>query len=90
MRILINHLLPIVIKICISLAFSVIPAWIKGDSWYSGHDNLKFIRKLNTNFLFGIENNRLISTERGKYIQIQTSEGWPHEGKSVYLKDRAL
>ena len=63
------------------------PTWITGDSWYSGNDNLKFIRKLGMNFLLGIESNRLISIERGQYIQIQTLEDWPHEGKSVYLKE---
>src|SRR5579871_286742 len=72
------------------ISWGLTSAWITGDSWYSGNDNLKFIRKLNMNFLFGIENNRLISTERGKYIQIQTLEDWPHEGKSVYLKEYGM
>lgn len=72
------------------ISWGLKPAWITGDSWYSGNDNLRFIRKLNMNFLFGIENNRLISTERGKYIQIQTLEDWSHEGKSVYLKEYGM
>ncbi len=72
------------------ISWGLTPAWITGDSWYSGNDNLKFIRKINMNFLFGIENNRLISTERGKYIQIQTLEDWPQDGKSVYLKEYGM
>lgn len=66
------------------------PAWITGDSWYSGNNNLKFIRKLSMNFLFGIESNRLISIERGKYIQIQTLEDWPEDGKPIYLKEYGM
>jgi len=69
------------------ISWGLKPTWITGDSWYSSNNNLKFIRKLNMNFLFGIENNRLISIDRGKYIQIQTLEDWPRDGKSVYLKE---
>jgi hypothetical protein len=72
------------------ISWGLKPAWITGDSWYSGNDNLKFIRKLNMNFLCGVENNRLISIKRGKYIQIQTLEDWPHDGKSVYLKEYGM
>lgn len=72
------------------ISWGLKPTWITGDSWYSGNDNLKFIRKLGMNFLFGIENNRLISIERGQYIQIQTLQDWPHEGKSVYLKEYGM
>jgi hypothetical protein len=72
------------------LSWGLQPAWVTGDSWYSSNNNLKFIRKQNMNFLFGIESNRLISIEKGKYIQIQTLEDWPEEGKIVYLKEYGM
>jgi hypothetical protein len=37
------------------LAWGLQPAWITGDSWYSGNDNLKFIRKLNMNFYLALK-----------------------------------
>ena len=50
------------------------PAWVTGDSWYSSIGNMKLIRKLGLTFMFGIENNRTISIDRGQYIQIQKLE----------------
>ena len=54
-----------------AISWGIIPAWVTGDSWYSSLENLKFIRAKKINFMFGIESNRIISSERGKYIQIQ-------------------
>lgn len=72
------------------LEWGLRPAWITGDSWYSSLNNLKFIRKLGLNFMFGIENNRIISVERGQYIQIQTLEDWRNDEQTVYLKDYGM
>lgn len=33
------------------ISWGLKPAWITGDSWYSGNDNLKFIRKLKLSHL---------------------------------------
>ena len=66
------------------------PAWVTGDSWYSSLNNLKFIRKLGLNFMFGIENNRVISIERCRYIQIQKLEDWQNDEQTVYLKDYGM
>lgn len=67
------------------------PSWVTGDSWYSSLENLKFIRAQKLNFMFGIENNRIVSEERGKYIQIQKFEGWPcTDMKTLYLKGYGL
>jgi len=49
-------------------------AWVTGDSWYSSLENLKFLRKRNLNALFGVENNRIFSEEKGSYIQAQKIE----------------
>jgi hypothetical protein len=72
------------------LEWGLQPAWITGDSWYSSLDNLKFIRKLRMNFMFGIENNRVISIERGQYIQIQKLEDWHDDEQTVYLKEYGM
>jgi len=73
------------------ISWGLIPAWVTGDSWYSSLENLKFIRKRKLNFMFGIENNRIISAERGEYIQIQKFEGWGSEDmQTVYLKDYGM
>ena len=62
------------------------PAWITGDSWYSGTENLKFLRKEEVGFLFGIANNRQVSIERGIWVQVQTLT-IPESGLMVYLKE---
>lgn len=72
------------------LSWGLFPAWVTGDSWYSSLDNLKFIRKHNLNFMFGVENNRRVSIERGQYIQIQKLEGWLGDEQTVYLKDYGM
>jgi Transposase DDE domain len=73
------------------LFWGLVPAWVTGDSWYSSLENLKFIRGKKLNFMFGVESNRIISLERGKYIQIQNFEDWPPDNlKTVYLKDYGM
>lgn len=73
------------------ISWGLIPTWVTGDSWYSSLENLKFIRGQKINFMFGIENNRIISVERGKYIQIQKFEGWSSGNiQTVYLKDYGM
>ena len=73
------------------LAWGLKPAWITGDSWYSSLGNLKFIRQQKMNFMFGIENNRVVSEHRGQYIQIQKFAGWsPDDSATVYLKDYGM
>lgn len=72
------------------LSWGILPAWVTGDSWYSGLDNLKFIRKANLNFMFGVENNRLGSVERGQYTQRQKLKGWSSDERTVDLKEYGM
>ena len=58
-----------------------------GDAWYSSLKNLKHIRKHGLNSLFGVEGNRLISLDKGSYVQAQSLEAYPSEGLEVYLKE---
>lgn len=61
------------------------PEWVTGDSWYSSLENLKFLRNEKMGFWFGIADNRQVSLERGKFMQVQ-SLAIPEEGLMVYLK----
>ena len=67
------------------LQWGLKPAWITGDAWYSSLENLKFLRNEKVGFLFGIANNRNVSLEPGKLVQIE-SLSIPDEGLMVYLK----
>ncbi|MFN8576763.1 MAG: transposase [Candidatus Sericytochromatia bacterium] len=46
------------------------PELVTGDSWYASIENLKFLRKHELSFLFGIEKDRIISTQKGFYQQV--------------------
>ena len=61
-------------------------AWVTGDSWYSGIENLKFLRNEKMGFLFGVADNRQVSIERGTYVQVKTLTP-PESGLVVYLKE---
>jgi Transposase DDE domain len=61
-------------------------AWVTGDSWYSGSENLKFLRNEKIGFLFGVATNRQVSTDRGSSVQVQTLM-IPDAGLVVYLKE---
>lgn len=61
-------------------------AWVTGDCWYSGLENLKFLRNEEVGFLFGIADNRKVSLERGNQVQVQTLT-IPESGLVVYLKE---
>lgn len=62
------------------------PAWVTGDCWYAGSENLKFLRNEEVGFLFGIADNRLVSVERGQQVQVKTLT-IPESGLMVYLKE---
>lgn len=70
-------------------AWGLKPDWVTGDSWYSSIENLKFLRNEKVSFLFGIADNRLVSVERGSYVQVKTLT-IPEAGMMVYLKEFGL
>jgi hypothetical protein len=75
----------------INLVSLLKPSWVTGDSWYSSLENLKFIRAKKLNFMFGVENNRIVSVLRGQYIQIQKFEGWSAQDmETMYSKEYGL
>jgi hypothetical protein len=63
------------------------PSIVTGDAWYSSLENLKFVRKHGLSFMFGIDSNRIISIQKGSYIQVQELQDWQLDGTVVYLKD---
>ncbi len=69
------------------IKWGLIPAIVTGDSWYSGLENLKHIRKNKLNFLFGVDKSRQISIEKGSYTRIEQIDDLPQNGKIVYLKE---
>lgn len=68
------------------LAWGLKPSMVTGDSWYASADNLKFIRHRELGFLFGIEKNRSVSLELGKYCQVPRLD-IPDTGLVVHLKE---
>ncbi|TGO03519.1 transposase [Candidatus Thiomargarita nelsonii] len=68
------------------LLWGLKPLGITGDSWYSSLNNLKFMKNHELSFMFAIKNNRLVSLEKGTYIQIQHLDIPNDAGLSVYLK----
>ena len=69
-----------------ALLWGLKPFWVTGDCWYSGLENLKFVRKYGLSLLFCIESNRIISIDKGTYIQVQAIKSWDVNGVKVYLK----
>lgn len=70
-------------------AWGLEPSYVTGDSWYSCVKNLKQIRTHSLNFLFGVDSNRLVSTKKGEYAQVQALDV-PQEGLIVWLKEILL
>lgn len=68
------------------ISWGVKPRLVTGDSWYSGIENLKFLRNQKLGFLFGIEKNRTVSNEPGKYYQVSTLD-IPNEGLLTHLRE---
>ncbi len=67
------------------LAWGLEPAWVTGDSWYSGVSNLKLVRHHQLSFLFALESNRLVSVTKGMWSQVQSLE-IPEQGLTVWLR----
>ena len=61
------------------------PAFVTMDSWYSGVDNLKFLRNQEVGILTGLENKRIVSTMPHLYEKLQDI-AIPSEGLYSHLK----
>ncbi len=68
------------------ISWGLRPWLVTGDSWYSGVENLKFLRHQKLGFLFGVEKNRTVSNEPQEYRQVQSLE-IPESGLVTHLKE---
>jgi hypothetical protein len=68
------------------LAWGLEPAFVTGDSWYSGVDNLKRVKNHRLGWLFAVESNRTVSVDKGRWVQVQKLD-IPDDGLAVWLKD---
>lgn len=68
------------------LAWGLEPAFMTGDSWYSCVNNLKMIKNHQIGLLFALESNRLVSVEKGSWVQVQHLD-IPEDGLVVWLKN---
>jgi hypothetical protein len=67
------------------LGWGLRPAVVSADSWYSGLDNLKFLRNEGLGFLIGLEKNRIVSEREQEYVPVEGLEV-PESGKVVHLR----
>src|SRR5437764_785336 len=67
------------------LGWGLRPAVLSADSWYSGLENLKFLRKQGLGFLVGLEKNRIVSEREHDYVRVECLE-LPDSGKGVHLR----
>lgn len=68
------------------LEWGVQPNFMTGDSWYACVDNLKTVKNHRMGFMFAVESNRRVSTEKGAWVQVQKLD-IPDEGMLVWLRD---
>ena len=68
------------------LLWGLRPSLVTADTWYASTANFKFLRNQELSFLFGIEKNRIISSEPGQYQQVSTAS-IPQEGLYTHLKE---
>jgi len=47
---------------------------VTGDSWYDRVENLKFLRNQKFGFIFGVEKNRTVWKDAGKYCPVSSLE----------------
>lgn len=67
------------------LGWGLAPALVTADSWYSGVENLRFLRDRGLSFMIALEKNRTVSTERGDHHRVEDVD-LPESGQAVYLR----
>ena len=68
------------------LAWGLQPNFMTGDSWYACVNNLKTVKNHRMGFMFAVESNRRVSTEKGTWVQVQKLD-IPGDGMLVWLRD---
>jgi hypothetical protein len=67
------------------LGWGLRPAVVSADSWYSGLENLKFLRQKGLGFLIGLEKNRIVSEREQEYVPVDAL-ALPDCGQVVHLR----
>ena len=67
------------------LSWGLRPAAVTADSWYSGVENLKFLKDQGLGFLIALEKNRVVSEEAHVYLPVCELK-LPEKGKVVHLR----
>jgi hypothetical protein len=71
------------------LGWGLRPALVSAESWYSGVENLKFLRKKERGFLTALEKNRIVSERPHEYAPVETL-ALPQSGKVLHLREFGL
>ena len=61
------------------------PLLVTGDTWYASLENLKFLKKKEVGFLFGVAKDRTVSPQPRHYTQVRNLE-IPEQGLVTHLK----
>ena len=67
------------------LSWGLRPAAVTADSWFSGVENLKFLREQGLGFLIALEKNRVVSEQAHVYQPVCELD-LPEKGKVVHLR----
>ena len=67
------------------IEWGIKPLLVTGDTWYASLDNLKFLRKKEVGFLFGVAKDRTVSPQPHHYLKVQNIE-IPEQGLVTHLK----
>ena len=71
------------------LAWGLAPRMVSADSWFSGVENLKFLRDQGLGFVIALEKNRLVSAQRGQEVPVESVD-LPESGQVLYLRKFGL
>ena len=63
----------------------MVPATVTADSWYSGVENLRFLRERGLSFLIALEKNRTVSEQPGEHLRVENVD-LPECGKAMELR----
>ena len=67
------------------LGWGLAPAIVTADSWYSGVENLRFLRDQGLSFMIALEKNRTVSEHQGEHVRVE-NVALPESGKAMYLR----
>ena len=67
------------------LGWGLAPALVTADSWYSGVENLRFLRDQGLSFMIALEKNRTVSEQPNEHARVEDVD-LPEHGKAMYLR----